>query len=224
MYTILLRTLLVYITVVIAMRAMGRRQVGELEMSELVAALLLSQVASLPIEEPDIPFFHALIPILLILAFEILLTFLKNKIPWLKTLFEGTPAFLLKGGRIDQKELAAARMSVEELFSELRQQGYAGTDDVYTVVLEGNGKISVFPKAEAAPLTPRDMALSPKETGVSLPLITDGIVNEENLKHLGKDRAWLSRELTKRKVRCEDTFLLAVNEADEVSFCPKEEP
>ena len=146
MYAILFRTLILYILITLMIRAMGKRQVGELEMSELVTTLLLSQLVSLPIEDPEIPLLHVVLPVILIVGFEIVITFLKGRLNFLKRIFEARPSILINRGVIDQGELARIRLTVDELLSEVRQQGYRDVGDIYYAILEENGKFSLIPK------------------------------------------------------------------------------
>lgn len=222
MYTIFFRTLLIYVLITLLIRAMGKRQVGELDMSELVTTLLLSQIASLPIEEPEIPLLHAIIPILLIVAIEIIITALKGKVKLLKKIFEGKPSVIIDRGKINQKEMSRMRLTLDELLSEIRQQGFGDPADVYYAILEENGKFSILPRAEKNGLTPADAGIGVKETGCALPIICDGEIKGANLKKSGKDEHWLSAVCQKENCRPDEIFLLTVNEDNQVRLTKKE--
>ncbi len=222
MYTVFFRMLIIYVLITAMLRLMGKRQVGELEMSDLVATLLLSELAAQPIEKPDIPLFHAVIPVLLIVSVEIIITFLKTKVNFLKRIFEGKPSLLIDRGRINQKELARTRLSIDELLSELRIQGYGNPEDVYYAILEESGKISVLPRADKQPLTPSDTKTEVSEKGLSLPLISDGSIQPKNLERMKKDEAWLCRECKKKSCTPEEVFLLTLDDAGGVNLVKKE--
>ena len=126
MLTVLFRTVIIYILLTIAMRLMGKRQIGELEISDLVTTFLISEIASLPITDTELPLSHAIIPIVTLLALEVFISMLLAKFPKIKNLLSARPTTLIKDGVICQKAMSSARLSFDELFSELRQQGLAG--------------------------------------------------------------------------------------------------
>ena len=136
MISLLFRTLLIYLFLTMILRLMGKRQVGEMEISELVTTLLLSEIAALPMEDTDIPVLHALVPILAIVALEIIITYLKTKWNPLKKIFESQPVFLIRRGVLNQTELERNRISVNEFLGELRMQGVSVLTDAYYAILE----------------------------------------------------------------------------------------
>ena len=223
MYAILFRTLLLYILITVVIRAMGKRQVGELEMSELVTTLLLSQIASLPIEDPEIPLPYAVLPVLLIVAIEIVITFLKGRVNFLKRFFESKPSILIKRGVIDQRELLRMRLTIGELLSEIRQQGYRDPSDIDYAILEENGKFSLIPKAESEPPTRGESGLCGKEPGCALPLIADGVIDHDNLRLMKREEGWLLAVCRERGVAPDGVFLLTLDDAGSVTLIRKEE-
>ena len=144
MASMVIRTLIIYVLLNITLRIMGKRQIGELDVEELVSTLLISEIAALPIDDTDIPLFNAIIPVVLILSLEIILSTLKNKSEKLKRRIEGEPSYIIYKGKLMQKNLADNRISINELLSELRVQGAADISDVYYAVLEQNGTMSVI--------------------------------------------------------------------------------
>lgn len=222
MSTVIIRTLIVYTVISTVLRLMGKRQVGELELSDLVATLLLSELASLPIADRNIPLLNSLVPILIILSLEILLTYCKTKFSPLKKLLESRPSVLIRKGVLDQTELGRMRISVEELLSECRLQGYAHLEDVYYAILEQDGKLSVIPRAGKSPICAEDLQLQVKERGLAYAVIVDGTVNDAHLASLGLDRTWLARECGRRGAAEEDVFLMTVNESSDITFIRKE--
>ena len=222
MFTLFFRTLLIYIIITLVIRLMGKRQVGELDMSELVTTLLLSQIASLPIEEPEIPLLYVVIPVFLIVATEIVISYLKGRFNFLKRIFESQPSLLIDRGRIDQKEMMRMRITLEELLSEVRQQGYASLSDIYYAILEQNGKFSLLPKADSAPLTPKDCTIKVSEKGCAFPVICDGDIKQNALKRIGRDEAWLEKLCKEKGCPPSEVFLLTVDDAGTPCFIKKE--
>ncbi len=223
MLAILLRTALIYLIISAVIRVMGKRQVGELEMSELVTTLLISQLASLPIEDPEIPLLHVTVPLLLIAAAEIIITFLKGHINFLKKIFEARPSILIDRGKINQKELLRMRLTIEELMSEVRQQGYRDIQDIYYAILEENGKFSLLPRSDAEPLTPKAIGKQVSEVGYSHSVVSDGIIDRKMLSYIGRDEVWLRAVCEKEGTKPELVFLLTVNERGETNLIKKEE-
>jgi uncharacterized membrane protein YcaP (DUF421 family) len=222
MLGIFVRTLVVYLLLTGAMRLMGKRQIGELEVSELITTLLISEIATLPIENADIPVLHAVIPIVTLVTLEVVMATVLSRSPTLRKRLESPPSMLVCRGEIDQSELLRNRMSVEELFSGLRQQGIADPSEVAYAIMEKNGQLSVILKAEHRPLTAGDVKSEVRENGMTHMLISDGRVNEYNLRLLGHDGAWLDKQLKKRGVRAEELLYLLCDDAGRISLLRKE--
>ena len=222
MIVILIRTLIVYTILIISMRIMGKRQIGQLDVTDLVTTLLLSEIASLPIEDPDIPIINAIIPIITLLTFEIVSSTLLCKTPRLKNLFSSRPGFLIKNGTVDQKELFRNRISSDELISELRQRGMCDISEVAYAILESDGKITVLPKSEIRPLCANDINIKAREDSLSHIIISGGVINDHGLKITGKNRQWLYRELKKNNCRTSEIFLMTLNDADKINIIMKE--
>ena len=222
MVTILIRTLIVYFSLIATMRLMGKRQLGELEISDLVTTLLLSDIATLPITNTDIPLSHALIPILTLTSLELALSGLLLKIPFLKKILSVRPTILVKHGKPDSNAMASARVSAEELLSQLRQKDVADPTELEYAILEPNGQISIVKKAAQKEATAADLGLSPDERGMMHLLVCDGRINRRNLSLAGWDEARLFRELTKQKVELPDVFLMLADDGGRVALYPRE--
>ena len=221
MVTILIRTLIVYISLIATMRFMGKRQLGELEISDLVTTLLLSDIATLPITNTDIPLSHALIPILTLTSLEVVLSGLLLKIPVFKKILSVRPAILVRHGRPDPSAMASVRVSAEELLSQLRQKDVSDPSEVEYAILEPNGQISIVKKTAQREVTAADLGLSPTERGMMHLLVCDGRINHSNLSLAGWDEARLFRELTKRKVALSEVFLLLADDGGRVALYPR---
>ncbi|MBQ8302198.1 MAG: DUF421 domain-containing protein [Clostridia bacterium] len=207
MTSILVRTLIIYLLLSFSLRIMGKRQLGELDVSELVSTLLISEIASIPIDDPDIPLLNAIIPILFILSTEIILSTIKNKSERLKKTIEGKPEYIIYKGRLLQKVLDDNRISINELLSELRSQGIGDIKKVYYATVEQNGVLSV---------------LKVGESDLAHPIIIDGRVIEDTIKTLGYDRRWLDKQLAEQKAKQDDIFLMTVKDDGEINLIEKE--
>lgn len=222
MISVFTRTIIIYIVLLFAMRLMGKRQIGELQASELITTLLLSELAVGPITNKNLPIIHAIIPIFLLLSLEVITSFALTKSNRLKKLLYGAPTILIKDGEINIKALVDNRIEIDELMSELRQKNAPDVSSVKYAILEDNGKLSVFLKAEKSPPTGEELNLHPTDGGIAHELIIDGEVVEENLAMMGKDEKWLDNQLASRHTEQKDVFLLTLNDADEIDLIRKE--
>lgn len=201
MASILVRTLIVYILLSFSLRIMGRRQIGELDVSELISTLLVSEIASIPIDEPDIPMSNAVIPILFILSLEVILSTVKNKSGKLKSKIEGEPIYIIYKGKLLQKALKDNRISLNELMSEFRAQGVGDISKVNYAILEQNGSLSVLCKDDSE---------------MSHPVIIDGEINRPALTSMGYNDLWLNKRLDEARVSLKDIFLMTVDDGGKI--------
>lgn len=221
MTTCVIRTCIIYILLILAIRMTGKRQIGELEISELVSTILISEIAATPISNQEIPLSFAIIPILLIVSLEVVISYLSMRSTILKKIFIGTPSVLIRRGEIQPKELSKARMSLEELLCQLRENGITTIEDVNYAILENDGKLSVIPHESAQPATKADINADIQEVGIAHAVVIDGAIKKEALAGSGKDQAWLDKEIRKSKLRLQDIFLLSVDDADHVYIIRK---
>lgn len=223
MTTILIRTGIVYVLLIATVRLMGKRQLGELEVSELVTTILLSEIASLPVAEPSIPIMHAVIPLVTILMVEISLSVILLKCPRLKNLVSSRPNILIRHGRLDQWEMRRSRISIDELISEMRQAGLTALEDIDYAILEQNGKISILPKKSAAPPTASDLGITVKETGLVHVLVEDRRINQHGLHSCNLEETALRKRLQREGLTPEELFFLGMNDAGDLHYIKKEE-
>lgn len=222
MFTIFIRTIILYALIIVGFRLMGKRQVGELEPSELVLSLLIADLASVPMQDLGIPLHSGVIPILTLLSLTMTLSVLTMKSMRFRALLCGKPSIIIQNGQIDQLEMRRNRLTVDELLEELRGQGFLSPGEVMYAILETNGLLSVFPYAKQKPATAQQLQIKVQETALPVVLISDGVLMEENLQALGHDRAWLEHQLAKR--RCSDpkrVFLMSADSSGVVYFTPK---
>jgi len=222
MITIFLRTLLIYTLLTCIMRLMGKRHIGELEISELVGTLLISELASMPIDNQEIPCSFAIIPIITIATIEIVSSLVLIKFPKLKNLVSTRPSTLIEKGTLDQKELIRSRLSIEELISEFRQQGISDINEINYAVLEPNGKISVILKSQCQPPKLSDLKIKSKENGIMHILVSNGYINEYNMKKHNKDLKWLQSTASKHRCTIDDIFVLLIDDSGNTLLIKKE--
>lgn len=223
MTTIFLRTTIIYLVLLTAMRLMGKRQIGELEISDLITTLLISEIASLPITDSNIPLSHAIIPIILLLTFEVISSALLVKIPSMKSLISTRPTTLIKNGKLLSSQMKNARITADELISELRQQGISDLSEVNYAILEQNGKISVIPKAEFKPLTAKDMGIKVSDSGLYHIIIENGEINPNGVSEMGLESPVLENILKKENLSADKIYLMLVSDLGEIQIIRKEE-
>ncbi len=191
-------------------------------MSELIAAFFLSELAVTLVTDQSIPFFRGVVLIAILISLEITVSFLAIKIPIMKKIFEFSPDFLIKDGVIAKKELLKNRVTLDELFSMLRQCGYYDINSVRFAILEPNGQLSVVPFAKFDTPTLSDLNIESNEIGYSVAVIDDGKINDKALHLIGKNRRWLMDELRKKKVHSiDDVFVMAANFNGEIKLFSK---
>ncbi len=222
MITIIIRTVIIYFFLVIIMRIMGKRQLGELDVGELVITILLSEIATLPITEEDKPMWMAIVPIAILASLEIITSLLILKFPKIKKTLSSKPSVIIAHGQIDLKALKSVRISVEELMTQIRQNGVYDITEVDYAILEENGKMSIIPKSRNRQPDREDFGLPDKDCGVMHIVISDGVINTHGLKILNKDRKWIEGILKQRKLSAKDIFCLTCNDAGETYIIMKD--
>lgn len=191
----LIRTLILYSLVVIALRVMGKRQIGEMQPSELVVAIMISDLATVPMAEPGIPLVYGVIPIFTMILAEMMLAFVCLKSEKIRSVISGRPTVIMLHGTVDQSEMKKTRLNLSDLTEELRLQGYYDISYVDTVILETNGQMTIIPKAEYKTPDCSDLKLNVQQDELPYILISDGKLNEVNLKKAGFNTKWLEKQL-----------------------------
>ena len=218
-----LRTIILYLLIIAGVRLMGKRQVGELEPSELVLALIIADLAAVPMQDFGIPLLSGVLPILTLLCLTMILSVLTMRSVRFRAVLCGRPSVIVRDGKVDQREMRRNRFTVDELHEELRAQGIADLSTVKYAILETSGRVSVLPKAAEQPVTAGQMGLSPKEPGLPVVLINDGRLMERTLKAQGLDQNWLKARLAEHGVEtASQVFLLTVDEAGGICFVARE--
>lgn len=225
MATAFARTVILYLLIMSGLRFMGKRQIGELEPSDLVLTMMVSDLATVPMQDFGIPLLNGIIPILTLLALSMLVSQLSLKSLRFRELACGTPTVLIDRGRVCQRAMRENRFTLDELLEELRTQGYCDLASVKYAVLENSGQLSILPWPQEQPPTAKQLHQT-VEDDVSLPtvLINDGRILFRNLIRCQKTQAWLQAELERRGIASpQDVFLLTFSDTGTVCCVPKEE-
>ena len=196
MTSIIIRIVIVYMLLTVSLRITGKRQLGELDVGELVCTLLISELMAIPIDDPDIPLLNAIIPTLLIISLEIIISAVKNKSEKLKHTVEGVPTYIIYKGRLIQNSLKENRMSIDEILAELRIQGIGAISDIEYAILEDNGKFSVIKRGDV----------------LSHAIIIDKEINNEELSYMGLSQRWLEDRLAELNTDISEVFLMTVDD------------
>jgi uncharacterized membrane protein YcaP (DUF421 family) len=224
MPVIILRTVIAYLSVIASLRLMGKKQIGEMEPSELVVAIIISEIVAIPVVDPDVPILYGILPLVALVCFEIIISGLASNFDWFKVLVYGAPSRLIENGQINQKEIRRLRISVNELIKELRLAGFSSISEVNYCMIETNGRLSVIPFAKFKPATRLDMNLPAPESGITLTIIADGKVDSQNLAKTLKDQVWLEGVMKANGVSDASSVLyMGVDELDKVTLIKKQE-
>ena len=216
------RTILLYLVLILVIRLMGKRQVGQMEPSEFVVTMLVANLASIPMQDTGIPLFSGLIPILTVLGIELVLATLSLRSIFLRKLLCGTPVILIENGNILQANLRKTRITLDELTGHLRQKDVLDLKAVQYAILETNGELSVFPYPKERPASAKEAGIPAGKQYLPLTIISDGKLIEDNLTIAKKNRSWLEKVLLQHDAKIENTWLLTVDGGDRVVFYRKE--
>lgn len=222
MLIVLMRTLILYAFVVVAMRIMGKRQIGQLQPFELVVTLLLSELAALPMENPGIPLINGITPILTLLVAQVILSYISLKSERARAIICGTPSVLIENGKIVEPELQRLRYNLSDLMEQLRAKNIPNVADVEFAILETSGQLSVVPKSQKRPVIPEDFQLKTKYEGIPYTVIMDGHIIHKNLTKMNLDVNWLRQQLNSQGIqRPEDVFFASLDSEGKLYYQKK---
>lgn len=221
MFKSIYRTLLLYIIVVVAIRLMGKRQIGEMQPGELVVTLLISDIASMPLQDTDQPILLGVSAIFTLVTVEIFISLLSLKSLRIRKLFSGKSAILIRDGVIDKKELKKVRMTVLDLVEMLRGQNVFDISTVSFAVLETGGNLSVLLKAKDQPATVSDIGKKKDKSALPLPVISDGRLLPDSLKLLGITEKELRARLSRKNLKPPEVFLMTLDSGGKESIVKK---
>ena len=220
MLIIFIRTVILYFAILVSMRLMGKRQLGEMELSEFIVAALTADLAATPLQDIGTPMINGIVPIITLFCFEILIAGVSLRSIKLRGFIFGKPEILIKNGKIDQKEMKRNRFTTDELMQELREQSINDITQIAYAVLETNGNLNVILKPESQPLTPENMNIPVENKGYPHIIINEGRILDNNLRILGRDRSWLKKQLGGKDP--DAIYLLTVSETGSIFLQEKE--
>ena len=218
-----MRTVILYLVLIIVIRLMGKRQIGQLEPSEFVVAMLVADLASIPMQNSGITLFSGIVPILTVLGLELVLSDLSLRSIRIRRLLCGKPVILIENGNILQGNLRKTRVTLDELTGHLREKDVLDLSAVQYAILETNGNLSVFPYPKERPATAKEAGIQAQAQHLPITIISDGKLLPENLKKANKDPKWVQKVLKERHAALEETWLLTVDAGDKILFYKKEE-
>lgn len=216
------RSIIIYIIVLIVMRLMGKREIGQMQPFELAISIMIADLASIPMTDIGIPISNGIIPIMGLLVMHLVISVLNMKSGTLRGLICGKPTILIYRGKIDEEKLRAERLTLNELEEKLRSNNVMNLGDVEYAILETSGDISVIQKPNKRTTTPEDFNIMPEYEGISYDLVIDGKVMQENLNKLDKSYEWLKKQTEKFQMMPEEALIVTVNGKGDI-FCQKKQ-
>lgn len=212
MLIVFVRTLILYTVIIIVLRMMGKRQVGQLQPSELAVALVIADLASIPMSDMGIPLINGIIPIITLFILEELLSFIALKSERARGVISGKPSILIERGMIIEEELRKTRYNLNDLLEQLRLNNYPNLEDIDYAILETSGQLSIIPKPENSPVLKKDMNIKTNKQFLPTTIIIDGRIISDNLYKIGLSNNWLEGELKKNNIKsAKDVFIAYLN-------------
>lgn len=222
MLTVLIRSVVLYLCIMLFMRLMGKRQLGELQPAELVISVLISNIVSLPVEDPNVPLLMGIIPVAMLVGLELIVSVLSLRFRSIRTLMGGNPVVIIHNGVIDQGALKTLRFSIDDLMESLRSQGIFDLSQIQYAIVETNGTVSILPYEKDSPATPTQLKLTLAPREVPVVVISDGMVLEDGLREASMSRKQLNRILEKEQVSVRDVFLFSADKSHRYTLIQKE--
>lgn len=216
------RTAVVYILILIAFRIMGKRQISQMQASELVTTIILSELAVMPIQNIKEPFINGIVPMIVIVILESFVAFLMIKSHFFRKLTCGNPIVLIEKGRINQNNLKIVKISVEDLLEQLRQKDAFSLDEVEYAIIETSGLLSVIKKNEYNAVTPKDMQLNVNKTELEVVVISDGVISSRSLALSGKNESWIAERVKANGFTVKEVFIMTLNTSGKYRIIPRE--
>ncbi|NLW45449.1 MAG: DUF421 domain-containing protein [Syntrophomonadaceae bacterium] len=223
MLLVILRTVILFTVVVVFLRLMGKRQIGQLQPYELAIVILISELAVIPMENTSIPIMGGLIPIFVLFTAQVLLAYISLKSEKARGLICGTPSVLIENSRIVEAEMRRQRYNINDLLEQLRSKNVVNLSDVEYAILETSGELSVILKSQKRPLTPEDLNIPTAYEGLPTTLIIDGFVFRDNLQKINLSEEWLMTELSKLGVKTPRDVLFSYIDTQGNLFCQKKD-
>ncbi|WP_243107392.1 MULTISPECIES: DUF421 domain-containing protein [Anaerotruncus] len=223
MYIVFIRVLIIYALIILSLRLMGKRQIGQLQPSELVVTILVSNIATMAIEDSNVPLIGGIIPILTLVSFDVLISAMTLRYKKMRRIVSGTPRVIIRDGKIDQKQLKELRFTIDDMMEELRGKDIFDVRDVAFAIVETTGSLSVYPKFTAQPATAGMLNLQapPGADAPPVVLIADGVVIDSALGYCNLKYEWLEKTITDNGYTTQDIFLMTCNRQADYLIVPK---
>ena len=216
------RSIALYIIVLIVMRLMGKREIGQLQPFELAISIMIADLASIPMTDPGIPIFNGIIPILGLLVMHLLISIINLKSSKAREIICGRPSILIYRGKINENNLKKERFTINELEERLRGNNVINLGDVEYAILETSGQVTVIQKPDKRNTIPQDFNIMPEYEGIPYDLVIDGEVMEKNLEAIGKNYNWLKKQVEKFDIKPEEALVVTIDGKGQI-FCQKKE-
>ena len=222
MLIVFFRSIVLYIIVLIVMRLMGKREIGQLQPFELAISIMIADLAAVPMAETGIPITNGIIPILGLLVMHLLISIINLKSMKIREILCGKPSILIYRGKIDEKVLKKERFTLNELQERLRGNNVVNIADVEYAILETSGQVTVIQKPDKRTTIPKDFNITPEYEGIPYDLVIDGKVIDQNLEKIGKDYKWLEKQLVPFKMKAKEALVVTIDGKGQI-FCQKKE-
>lgn len=222
MLLIFIRTIILYILVLVVMRLMGKREIGQLQPFELAISIMIADLATIPMAEPGIPITNGIIPILGLLVMHLTISIINLKSIKMREIICGKPSILIFRGRIQEKNMKKERFTINELQERLRTYNVSNIGDIEYAILETSGQISIIQKPNKRNTIPEDFNIMPEYEGISYDLVVDGKIMKENLEKIGKDYNWLLKQVDAFGIKPEDALIATIDGKGNF-FCQEKE-
>lgn len=223
MFVVFIRAVILYLLLIFSVRLMGKRQIGELQPSELAVTILISNIATLPVEDTGLPLLTGIIPIITLASLDVIMSWLGLKKRSVRRVISGTPVIIIKDGKLDQNQMKAIRFTVDDLMASLRGQGIFDISEVQFAVVETTGLLSVYQKYQYKNVTNGDIMLKGKSVDPPEILIADGELDRDAMIRLKLSDEWVIRTLKKEKTVIKNIFLMTVDSNRKYSVIKKEQ-
>ena len=211
MFVTLIRTVILYFIVIAVVRIMGKRQIGELQPTELVITILLSEIAAIPMQDNDLPLINTVIPILILMGFEILISIISLKSVRFRSIMQGNSLIIIRNGVLDQAQIKRLRLTVDDILEALRQKDVFDISKVQYAIIETNGEMSVMLKPEYETVIREDLKLKPEDSGIPCVVIANGEIIRSDFKDCGMTDEKLNKILKKDKINVKNTLLMTID-------------
>lgn len=222
MTVVFIRAVILYCVLIFSVRLMGKRQIGELQPSELAITILISNIATLPVEDLSIPLVTGLLPVLTLVCLDVLMSWLTMKSKKMRSVISGEPVVIVSDGKIDQQKLYNLRFTTDDFMEAIRSQGIFDAEQVQFAVVETTGKVSIYPKFKNRPVTNEDMQIKNTSSDPPAVVVQDGVIVYSSLKRLGLGEDWLKKILSENSVDVTDIFIMTAETAGKYRIIKKE--